>query len=125
MRHIDSDLRTCGSHSYFLVGSQTLVDGVAFNKQPDHVERNIWIEDSQLNSVTFRYPSKNPQAYVYVEGGYDPLRFPDVKRSAWHYSYVESAADMGLFVGDEKASSIPKRTSPGPSSRQCSTATWG
>ena len=96
------DTGDAGSHSYFLVGSQTLVDGVAFNKQPDHVERNIWIEDSQLNSVTFRYPSKNPQAYVYVEGGYDPLRFPDVKRSAWYYSYVESAADMGLFVGDEK-----------------------
>lgn len=96
------DTGDAGSHSYFLVGSQTLVDGVAFNKQPDHVERNIWIEDSQLNSVTFRYPSKNPQAYVYVEGGYDPLRFPDVKRSAWYYSYVESAADMDLFVGDEK-----------------------
>lgn len=96
------DTGDAGSHSYFLVGSQTLVDGVAFSKQPDHVERNIWIEDSQLNSVTFRYPSKNPQAYVYVEGGYDPLRFPDVKRSAWYYSYVESAADMGLFVGDEK-----------------------
>ena len=96
------DTGDAGSHSYFLVGSQTLVDGVAFSKQPDHVERNIWIEDSQLNSVTFRYPSKNPQAYVYVEGGYDPLRFPDVKRSAWYYSYGESAADMGLFVGDEK-----------------------
>lgn len=102
------DTGDAGSHSYFLVGSQTLVDGVAFNKQPDHVERNIWIEDSQLNSVTFRYPSKNPQAYVYVEGGYDPLRFPDVKRSAWYYSYVESAADMGLFVGDEKGFFNPK-----------------
>lgn len=102
------DTGDAGSHSYFLVGSQTLVDGVAFSKQPDHVERNIWIEDSQLNSVTFRYPSKNPQAYVYVEGGYDPLRFPDVKRSAWYYSYVESAADMGLFVGDEKGFFNPK-----------------
>ena len=69
---------------------------------PDHVERNIWIEDSQLNSVTFRYPSKNPQAYVYVEGGYDPLRFPDVKRSAWYYSYVESARGYGPVCGGRK-----------------------
>ncbi len=71
------------SYDYFLIGSQTVVDGQAFSRQPDHVEENPWQESSDLNHVNFGYPVKNQKAYQLVEGGYDPLRFPDVKRSAW------------------------------------------
>ena len=97
-----------GLRDYFLIGSQTQVGGVAFNSQPAHVERNIWVEDSDLNTVVFRYPAKNPQRYEYREEGYQPLRFPDVKRSSWYYNYVESAASMGLFVGDDQGFFNPR-----------------
>lgn len=90
------------SYSYFLVGSRTEVNGKMFYKEPDHVESNPWVESSELNSVSFKYPVKNQQAYEYQAGGYTPLRFPDVKRSSWYYDYVESAASMGLFAGDDK-----------------------
>ena len=97
------------SYDYFLIGSQTVVDGQAFSRQPDHVEENPWQESSDLNHVNFGYPVKNQKAYQLVEGGYDPLRFPDVKRSAWYYDYVESAADMGLFSGDERGFFNPQK----------------
>ena len=96
------DTGDTGSHLYFLVGSMTVVDGQMFCQQPDHLEKNPWVPDADLDTVNFRYPTKNTDAYVYQPGGYEPLRFPDVKRSAWYYSYVEEAADMGLFAGDEK-----------------------
>ena len=97
------------SYDYFLIGSQTVVDGQAFSRQPDHVEENPWQESSDLNHVNFGYPVKNQKAYQLVEGGYDPLRFPDVKRSAWYYDYVEEAADMGLFSGDERGFFNPQK----------------
>ena len=90
------------SHDYFLVGSRTVVDGAVFSQQKEHVEKNPWVNSNDLNQVTFQYPVKNQQAYEVVPGGYEPLRFPDVKRSSWYYDYVESAAGMGLFTGDEK-----------------------
>lgn len=89
-------------YDYFLIGSRTVVNGFEFYKEKDHVEQSPWEDSSELNHVTFRYPTKNQQAYEYVPGGYEPLRFPDVKRSAWYYEYVETAASMGLFAGDEK-----------------------
>lgn len=61
-----------------------------------------------MNTVVFRYPAKNPQRYEYREEGYQPLRFPDVKRSSWYYNYVESAASMGLFVGDDQGFFNPR-----------------
>lgn len=97
-----NDAGDAGSHLYFLVGSMTVADGQMFCQQPDHLEANPWVPDADLDTVDFRYPAKNTDAYVYQPGGYEPLRFPDVKRSAWYYSYVEEAADMGLFAGDEK-----------------------
>ncbi len=89
------------SYDYFLVGSLTEVNGQVFSREKDHVEADPWMESSDLNHVTLRYPTKNQQAYQYQEGGYTPLRFPDVKRSYWYYDYVENAASMGLFAGDE------------------------
>lgn len=89
------------SYAYFLIGSRTEVNGSMFYQEKDHVEQNPWVDSSDLNHVSFRYPTKNQQAYEYVAGGYEPLRFPDVKRSSWYYDYVEKAASMGLFAGDE------------------------
>ena len=31
------------------------------------------------------------------------------RRSAWYYDYVESAADMGLFSGDERGFFNPQK----------------
>ena len=39
------------SYDYFLIGSQTVVDGQVFSRQPDHVEENPWQESSDLNHV--------------------------------------------------------------------------
>ena len=112
------------SYDYFLIGSQTVVDGQAFSRQPDHVEENPWQESSDLNHVNFGYPVKNQKAYQLVEGGYDPLRFPDVKRSAWYYDYVESAADMGLFSGDERGFFNPQKDITRAELSKCSTTPW-
>lgn len=103
------DLDGAPCYDYFLIGTQTVVDGEPFNRQEEHQEKSIWIADSKLNNVTFRYPTKNSQAYEPVPGGYEPLRFPDVKRSAWYYDHVERAASMGLFSGDDNGKFNPDK----------------
>ena len=60
------------SYDYFLIGSQTVVDGQVFSRQPDHVEENPWQESSDLNHVNFGYPVKNQKAYQLVVGGMTP-----------------------------------------------------
>ncbi len=102
------DAGDAGYHDYFLVGSQTVVDGAAFSQQPDHVEANPWQPSPDLNNLVFTFPTKNTQAYVPVEGGYEPPTFPDVLRGSWYYDYVEEAANMGLFGGDEKGKFNPQ-----------------
>ena len=90
-------------YQYFLVGSQTEVNGTPFNQQADHLERSIWQEtSSSLNPVEFSYPVKNRAGYEYLGQDYPALRFPDVKRTAWYYGSVEKAAQLGLFQGDEQ-----------------------
>ena len=71
------------SYQYFLVGSQTVINGA-------------------LNQVTVTYPVKKHVAYEYLGQVYPALRFPDVKRSDWYYGEVEMAAQMGLFHGDNQ-----------------------
>ncbi len=102
------DAGDAGHHDYFLVGSRTVVDGVAFSEERSHVEENPWQSNSELNHVTFTFPRKNTQAYVPVEGGYEPPTFPDVLRGSWYYDHVEEAADRGLFGGDEKGRFNPQ-----------------
>lgn len=93
-------------HEYFLVGSQTSVRGQPFAQQEEHVEENPYAayrtesKNDLLKELTFRFPTKNKNAYVDADGDYDPLRFPDVKRSQWYYSHVENAVALGLFSGD-------------------------
>lgn len=103
------------SYSYFLIGSQTEVDGVAFSKQPYHVENNPY-EDyrladptGSLKAVTLRFPTKNKQAYQNLGQDYEPLSFPDVKRSSWYYQAVEDVYQMGLFLGDNNGLFLPDK----------------
>lgn len=94
------------SHDYFLVGSQTAFDGTAFSLQRDHIEENPYAANlagdssGMLKPLTFLFPEKNKEKYEYQGKDYDPLTFPDVKRSAWYYGFVETAAQMGLVSGD-------------------------
>lgn len=97
------------SYLYFLIGSQTPVGGELFYRQPDHVEKNSWSDSQGVIQITFSYPTKNHESYTYLGEDYPPLRFPDVKRSAWYYGYVENAAESGLFQGDEMGYFRPQK----------------
>lgn len=94
-------------YDYFLIGSQTVVEGEMFSKQKDHVEENPYKKEKGLNALTLKFPAKNKEAYQYLGEEYPQLRFPDVKRSAWFYEYVESAAELGLFKGDKDGMFLP------------------
>lgn len=93
------------SYEYFLVGSQTVVNGEAFSAQESHREVNpysSYLADGNglLKPVSLSFPRKNTQAYQYLGEDYPPLAFPDVKRGAWYFEDVENAAKLGLFAGD-------------------------
>lgn len=92
------------SCDYFLVGSQSEIDGKVFSAQTDHVEENPYEAyrkgSTVLNSVSFVFPTKSKTAYVYQNGDYTAPRFLDVKRSHWSFEHVENAAALGLFSGD-------------------------
>lgn len=89
------------SYDYFLIGSQTEIDGTPFNKQPYHVEENPYKKTASTNALTLRFPGKSTKKYEYKGEDYPPLRFSDVRRSSWYYEYVETAAENGLFQGDK------------------------
>ena len=94
------------SYEYFLIGSQTEVRGKPFSQDKEHIEENPYAayrtesRNDLLKPLTFRFPTKNKNAYVYTNADYTPLRFLDVKRSQWFYEHVENAAALGLFSGD-------------------------
>lgn len=93
---------------YFLIGSQTEINGEVFSKQSDHTELNpfapYYESDTSgiIQPVELGFPAKCKKAYEYIGGDYPPLTFADVKRSAWYFSAVEEASQLGLFTGDEK-----------------------
>ena len=93
-------------YDYFLVGSQTAVGGTVFSQQTDHIEENpynAYLEDDKeniLNPVTLRFPTKSAVAYEYIGKDHPAPTFPDVRKSDWFYAAVESAAELGLFKGD-------------------------
>ena len=89
------------SYSYFLVGSQTVVDGEVFSQQADHREKNPFQQTENLNPVTLRFPTKNTVAYQYLGEPYPPMTFPDVKPKEWYFGEVEEAAALGLFQGED------------------------
>jgi len=97
-------------YDYFLIGSQTVVDGEVFSRQEDHIEENpydAYREDDTLKPVTLRFPAKNKAAYEYRGADYPALTFPDVKRSAWYYEAIEASAQMGIFKGDASGLFLP------------------
>lgn len=95
----DDDDREDVCLDYFLIGSQTVVDGQPFCRQRSHVEENPYTPNQETNNVTLAFPTKREQAYEYLGADYPPLRFSDVGRDAWYYDYVEQAATLGLMNG--------------------------
>lgn len=103
----DNDLEI--SYDYFLIGSQTEINGNVFSKQADHIEENPYTQEEGLNALTLRFPTKSKTAYEYLGENYPSLRFPDVKRSSWYYNVVEKAAELGLFQGDKDGNFLPTK----------------
>lgn len=97
----DDDDQEPVCHDYFLIGSQTRVDGQAFCKQSSHVEENPFKPNTNTNAFTLYFPTKRESSYEYLGHDYEPLRFADVGRDEWYYDYVEQAAVAGLMQGNE------------------------
>lgn len=103
------------SHEYFLVGSRTEFNGVRFCDQKEHREENPYSAElksdasGKLRPVSLRFPVKNRQAYVPIGRDYDPLTFPDVKRSAWYYDEVEDVSRRNLFHGAQDGLFLPDK----------------
>jgi len=95
----DDDDRDTICYDYFLIGSQTVVDGKAFCRQTSHVEENPFSPSTNTNPFTLYFPTKCSESYQYIGKDYPPLRFSDVGRDAWYYSHVEKAASQGLMNG--------------------------
>lgn len=85
---------------YFLVGSQTVVAGLVYSKEPSHVEQDPFTE-SGVSLGGAKYPKKNTKAYVYLGREYPPLRYSDVPRDAWFYDKVETVSELGYFTGNQ------------------------
>ena len=97
------------SYDYFLIGSETVVDGQAFSQQGDHQEVDVYQLASGADPVTLPYPVKNREAYEYQGEDYPPLTFPDVTRDAWYFEAVEESAALGLFHGNDQGLFQPER----------------
>lgn len=110
------------THDYFLVGSNTVINGVRFRDTKEHKEENPYTSDGAASeATTFYFPDKDLEAYSYsgtiksytdipdtVKVLESDSTFPDVYKSAWYYLDVEKAAEMNLFNGDENGRFNPK-----------------
>ena len=101
-------------YDYFLIGSQTAVNGTAFSQQTDHIEENpydAYLSDNKsvLNPVTLKFPVKSASAYEYIGKDYPSPSFPDVSPASWYYTAVESVAELGLFKGDDNGYFNPSK----------------
>lgn len=100
------------NRDYFLIGSQTVVDGTAFCQQASHTELNpfqvFW--GGKIKKAVLRFPAKRETVYEYLGEDYPPLTFPDVKRNIWYYEPVEKAAGLGLFQGDTNGLFLPRKS---------------
>lgn len=88
-------------YDYFLVGSQTEINGEQFAQQDYHVEIDPYenASSSTVGRVDLRYPVKSKTAYEYIGEDYPPLAFSDVKRSAFYYEPVQWAVETGVTAG--------------------------
>ena len=91
------DGRGEGSAPYFLVGSQTQIDGRPFSQQTEHVEADPF---GKYQVSGAKYPRKNTQAYKYIGADYPKTTYPDVRRDDWFYDSVEIVTKLGYFAGD-------------------------
>ena len=102
-------------YDYFLIGSQTGINGEIFSQQKDHIEENPYnsylAEDKgrYLNPVTLRFPAKSATAYEYIGRDQEGPTFPDVQPGAWYFNAVEEAAELGLFEGDNNGYFNPSK----------------
>lgn len=114
----DSGDRT--SHDYFLIGSQTQINGAAFASQANYREVNPYQATYQgdttgsLRPVTFRFPTKSAEKYSGDEPDEpDPptpsTGFADVTADDWFYNSVNQACEQGLFYGDSDGLFWPNR----------------
>ena len=110
----DTQSETLGAmtYTYFLVGRDTVIGEQAFSKAPIHTEINPYeayrkMNPTRLNAVTLTFPAKSHTAYRYQGQNYEPLRFPDVVRSAWYYGAVEETSRLELFSGYEDGRFLP------------------
>lgn len=98
--------------NYFLIGSESQINGEVFSKQKDHIEENPYVSyynqaKNNLNMLTLRFPKKNTEAYEYIGADRKPGYFPDVQRGVWYFDPIQSAYEMGLFEGDDKGNFNP------------------
>lgn len=102
-------------YDYFLIGSDTLVEGEPFSQQKDHLEENPYAMSCRKNNtqylpkVNIGYPVKSKEKYEYQGEEYPPLTFPDVRRSHWFFGAVEKTAGLGLFSGDPSGLFLPNK----------------
>ena len=102
------DGRGTGDTTYFLVGSQSVVGGSAFQNQPSHRELDPFT-DSKVTVSGQKYPNKCPNAYVYLGQDYEPLRYPDVGRDDWFFDSVNRVSELGYFGGDASGRFNPNK----------------
>lgn len=87
-------------YAYFLIGSDTVVNGYAFKSEPQHQELNPYSAPQTLFNYTLKYPTKAKAAYTYIGKDYPAPVFPDVTRNDWFFDYVEEAYELGIFKGN-------------------------
>ncbi len=102
------DGRGAGDTTYFLVGSQSVVGGAAFQNQPSHIELDPFT-DNKVTVSGQKYPTKCPSAYVYLGQDYEPLRYPDVGRDDWFFDSVNRVSELGYFNGDRAGRFNPNK----------------
>ncbi len=109
---------------YFLIGYATPVSGQLFNQQASHIELDPFLE-AGLSVGGQHYPSKSPNAYVYLGQDYAPPKYPDVGRDDWFFDDVETVSDLGYFQGDSYGKFNPNKNITRAEFAQVMANIWG
>lgn len=86
--------------NYFLIGSQSRVNGVIFSQEKEHRAVSPYQKRQGYGEVNLSYPNASREAYSYLGADYPSTAFPDVKWSDWYCQAVEEAYSLGLIFGD-------------------------
>lgn len=101
------------AYNYFLVGSQTVVDGEPFCREESHIEVDPFLDsigpDSSLNysAVSLRFPVKSETAYEYLGHDRPQPTFRDVPRDSYCYDAVEWAVAGSVTTGTSASTFTP------------------